>query len=105
MPTRCQRRWIVLTASETRPAQQPDAKEGDMVEVARVPFRTLHGGKDPPGSSTPNVGRGPRTNAGPAQAARLAALASLVRSGQYRVPGTTEDGSPLRAYRQVSAAV
>jgi hypothetical protein len=29
----------------------------------------------------------------------------LVRSGQYRVPGTTEDGSPLRAYRQVSAAV
>ena len=33
----------------------------------------------------------------PAQAARLAALASLVRSGQYRVPGTTEDGSPLRA--------
>jgi hypothetical protein len=76
-----------------------------MVEAARVPFRTLHGGKDPPGSSTVNLGRGPRTNAGPAQAARLAALASLVRSGQYRVPGSAEDGSPLRAYRQVSAAV
>ena len=76
-----------------------------MVEVSRVPFRTLHAGTDPPATPPGNLGRGPRTVAGPSQAARVAALANLVRSGQYRVPGSAEDGSPLRAYRRVSAAV
>jgi hypothetical protein len=76
-----------------------------MVEVSRVPFRTLRAGSDPPVSPPGSIGRGPRTVAGPAQAARIAALASLVRSGQYRVPGSAEDGSPLRAYRRVTASV
>ncbi len=75
-----------------------------MVEVSRAPFRALHGGSDPPPSATSGVARGQRTVAGPAQAARVAALASLVRSGQYRVPGSHADGSPLRAYRTVNAS-
>jgi hypothetical protein len=74
-----------------------------MVEVSRVPFRSQRGGSDPPLSPRGTVPRGARTVAGPAQASRIAALTSLVRSGQYRVPGSAEDGSPLRAYRSVSA--
>lgn len=37
-----------------------------------------------------------------AQARRVEALAALVRSGRYVVPGRTIDGAPLRGYRLVS---
>ncbi len=45
--------------------------------------------------------RAGRSYAGPAQAARVAALAMLVKAGEFRVPGVNAAGSPLRAYRSI----
>lgn len=80
----------------------PGAKEGTMVEVSRGRARAIDV-MEPSGTTGDfaTVVRAGRSYAGPAQAARVAALALLVKSGQYRVPGVSSSGSPLRAYRTV----
>lgn len=75
-----------------------------MVEVSGVPYRGPRGGTDPPMAVSAPVRRAPRSVAGPGQAARVAAFASLVRSGAYQVPGLASDATPLRAYRRVDGA-
>lgn len=80
----------------------PGAKEGTMVEVSRGRARAIDV-MEPSGTTGDfaTVVRAGRSYAGPAQAARVAALALLVKAGQYRVPGVSSSGSPLRAYRTV----
>ncbi|MEI8219712.1 MAG: hypothetical protein WCH91_03660 [bacterium] len=73
-----------------------------MVEVSRGRARAIDV-MEPSGTTGDfaTVVRAGRSYAGPAQAARVAALALLVKSGQYRVPGVSSSGSSLRAYRTV----
>ncbi len=73
-----------------------------MVEVSRGMAREIDVmGPSGTTADVSTVVRAGRSYAGPAQAARVAALALLVKSGQYRVPGASSSGSPLRAYRTV----